>query len=854
MNPVTRGNSGAEFRKADLHVHTPGSYDYEADISPEDLVDAFIEEGLELVVAADHNRTGWFDELQDAAEERAEELQILPGVEITTPQGGDNQIHLVGIFPPQKVDEITALLHTISIDPTDPSSTQASQRIPEICSEIRERGGLAVLAHIDANSGALEETESGNIRDKIFNPDLVAAIEVVDPAIREEFPAFPAVRSSDAHHPDDLGRGFTYLKMTEPSFEGFQTALSDPESRIRFEKAEYDHPYINSIRFDGPFFDDRAVQLSPNLNSLIGGKGTGKSSVIQQVRYAFDIDPRPDRIREDYHSLIEATMAPDGEIKVQVITEAGDTYWVCRTYGEDPVVNRADGTEADIGIETFRDEFFDLEIHSQGQLLAQARNTSDQLDLIDSYFDFGEQKREREELKSELRSNAQALNSARTARDRIESDITDYDAVRENLALMEDSGVEEFLDDQDSWDDEKIHLDRLEDSLDDLADTIPTEEELPTAPTTEPEDTPNNELLAEANQIAEEAQDDVVQAISDIEDRIEAARSQLSDSIDEWSEREDDRQTEYQRLADEIEDETGVDIDEYFELKDEAAELDALENELDEKENEIQDLENRRQELLSQLRDVRRGITDTRRAGITNITESLHNIRVRLDPDGDRESFQSWFNDVLNGSNVRTTDKESITEEFDPEILFEIIRDKDTQRLIDDVGLTPTAAENVVGFDNLRNQLHELQIKELHDKPIIEIQHEGEWKALDDMSDGQKCTALLSIAMLEREKPLIVDQPEDMLDNEYIYDEVVEMASQVKENRQIIAATHNANLPILGDAEKINVMFCNGRQGFIQERGSIDDPDVRRKAKKILEGGEDAFNERTEKYGALQLN
>lgn len=854
MEPVTRGNSGAEFRKADLHVHTPGSYDYKSNLSPAELVDAFIEEGLELVVAADHNNPGWFEELRDAAQDREESLKILPGVEITTPQGGDNQIHLVAIFPPENVAEIPALLHSINIDPTQPSDTQATHSIPEICNEIRDRGGLAVLAHIDTNSGALAETESGNIRDKIFDPELVAAIEIVDQDFREEFPEFPAIRSSDAHHPDHLGQRYTYLKMTNPSFEGLQTALSDPESRIRFDKPDYDHAYINAIRFEGPFFNDRAIQLSPNLNCLIGGKGTGKSSVIQQARYAFGIEPRPDRIREDYHSLIQATMAPDGEIKVQVVTENGDTYWICRTYNEEPIVYRADGTEADIGIETFRDEFFDLEIHSQGQLLAQARNTSNQLDLIDSYFDFDDQKRQREEIKSDLRSNAQSLATARADRNRIESEITDYDAVRENLALMEDSGVEKFLDDQESWDEEKAHLDRLEDSLSDLEDTIPTEDELPTPPVAELEDTPNEDLLADASHTVEDARNDVAQIISDIEDRVEEARSQLIESTEQWDELNQDRQDEYQRLADEIEEETGVDIDEYFDLKEEAAELDTLEANLNEKESEIEELENERQDLLTQLRDIRRSITDTRRTGITNITESLQNIRVRLEPAGNRESFKSWFNDVLNGSNVRTTDKEAIAEEFDPEVLFEVIRGKETQRLVDAVGLTQTAAENVVEFDNLRNQLHELQIKELHDRPIIEIEHEGKWKSLDEMSDGQKCTALLSIAMLERDKPLIVDQPEDMLDNEYIYDEVVEMSGQVKETRQIIAATHNANIPILGDAEKINVMFCNGHQGFIHERGSIDDPDVRKKAKKILEGGEDAFNERTEKYGALQLN
>jgi hypothetical protein len=99
---------------------------------------------------------------------------------------------------------------------------------------------------------------------------------------------------------------------------------------------------------------------------------------------------------------------------------------------------------------------------------------------------------------------------------------------------------------------------------------------------------------------------------------------------------------------------------------------------------------------------------------------------------------------------------------------------------------------------------------------------------------------------------LVVDQPEDMLDNEFIYDVVVDVLQRVKQSRQIISATHNANIPILGDAEQILVMWSNGRNGFFQERGSIDLPDVQTKAQKILEGGEEAFSRRTRKYGVLE--
>lgn len=854
MEFVTRGNPGAKFRKSDLHVHTPGSYDYkEKELTPSDLVDAFIDEGLELVVAADHNCTGWFNDLREEAQDRPEPLEILPGVEITTPQGGNNQIHLVAVFPPNKANEIQRLLGKIEVDPKNPSSTQASPRIPDICNEIQDRGGLPILAHIDDHSGAHTETEPGNIRDKIFDPDCVAAIEVVCPSSRHEYPEFPAVRSSDAHSPGELGRGYTYLKMTSPSFEGLQTAFSDPESRIAFHEPDYNHGHITGIRFDGEFLNNRALQASPNLNCLIGGKGTGKSTVIEQIRYAFDIDPQADRIKTDYKELVKETLDDEGVVEVQVMTSLGDEYAIKREFGKEPRIFRADGTETEMEIETFKSQFFDLEIHSQGELLELARDSGDQLELLDSYLNFEGEKKTREELKSNLQTNAQNLRAAQEKIERLESEIKEHEAIEESLAVMRKSGVEEMLDDQELWDKEQARFRGLEDTIEEIRAEIPPKEEIPELSDPDFGETPNQELLEDAEEAVSKAQTEISEQLKQIQAQLEEAEEEVNKQFSEWSSRNDDRQTEYEDVADEIKDETGVDIDEYFDLKEKAGELENLRNKREEAISEIEEIERERRRLLSELQKCRQQITDTRRAGIHTINESLNNIRVRLDPDGNRESYTAWFDNVMKGSRVRTSDKRKVTETYDPQVLFDIVRKQLTDRLVKEVGLTETAAKNIVEFDQLRNQLHELQVQELHDEPIIELKHEGTWKPLNKMSDGQKCTALLSIAMLEREQPLIIDQSEDMLDNEYIYDEVVKMTKEIKESRQIISATHNANMPILGDAEKINVMYSNGLQGFIHERGSVDDPDVRKSAKEILEGGDEAFTKRTEKYGALQI-
>jgi energy-coupling factor transporter ATP-binding protein EcfA2 len=856
MERISRGTSGARYIKADLHVHTPGSHDYQADISPEELVDCFLEQGLELVAVTDHDCAGMYEEIREAAEGKP--IEILPGVEITTPQGGDNQIHMTAIFPPEEHDAVNHVLSQIGINPERAGEEQASSRIKDICKTVLENGGLPILAHIDEAAGAHEETGPGRIRERIFDVEQVAAIEVVDSEFRFEYPEFPAIRSSDAHHPDQLGRGFTYLKMTEPSFSGLRTALSDPDLRIAYEEVEQNHPLIEGVHVRGKFLNDRAVQFNRNLNCLIGGKGTGKSSVIEHLRYAFDIEPRTQRITDDYTELIDETLGPDGEIDVYISTTGGQRYLVSRRYGERPQIHRevagGDDEEVEMNIETFRSEFFDLEIHSQREILELARDERDQLELVDSYLDFGDAKRERERIKSELRDNAQDLRSARGDRDRLESEITDYGAVRENIALMEEQGVDEHLEGEEKWEQEGRRLDRYVSQIQNAAtaaseftifEETPTEEEL--------DDLPNQELV-------EAARSEIFEAISDIEElkdqitsRLQVAEESVVEQKEEWDNRHESRREEYQELADEIEEETGVNIEEYFDLKEQESRLAGVQSDLDSKEEEIEGLEEQRRNLLRDLEGVRRRITDIRRRGINDIDGELtEEVRVQLEPNSNKEHYVDWFNTVLQGSRVRTQDKETIAEEYDPDVLARIIEEKDAERLVDDVNITATAADNIVNHDDLRARTQELQTLEIHDRPIIEIRDQGEWKTLSHMSDGQQCTALLSIAMLERDRPLVVDQPEDMLDNEFIYDVVVDVIKRVKQSRQIIAATHNANIPILGDAEQILVMWSNGYEGFFQNRGSIDLPEVQTKAQKILEGGKEAFNHRTRKYGILE--
>ncbi|MFC5971397.1 hypothetical protein ACFPYI_08660 [Halomarina salina] len=176
-----------------------------------------------------------------------------------------------------------------------------------------------------------------------------------------------------------------------------------------------------------------------------------------------------------------------------------------------------------------------------------------------------------------------------------------------------------------------------------------------------------------------------------------------------------------------------------------------------------------------------------------------------------------------------------------------IVRERDTKRLVAQTDISPTGAENFVDHDDLREQVVKLELFCLLHQPIIEL-NDGGWKSLNQMSDSQQCTALLSITMIERDIPLIIDQPEDVLGNQSIFLEVVSLLRDINHDHEIITATHNANIPVLGDAEQIIVMRSNGQEGFFRPYGWIDDHVTKNQTRDFLEGSEQAFRGRDDKY------
>lgn len=116
------------------------------------------------------------------------------------------------------------------------------------------------------------------------------------------------------------------------------------------------------------------------------------------------------------------------------------------------------------------------------------------------------------------------------------------------------------------------------------------------------------------------------------------------------------------------------------------------------------------------------------------------------------------------------------------------------------------------------------------------------------LSDGQRNTAALALLLAQQGGPLVIDQPEDELDSNFVFKELIPMLRKVKSNRQIILATHNANLPVNGDAELVYALEAKDGKGVKRAEGGLDKPEVTAAVLDIMEGTEEAFRRRREKY------
>jgi len=218
------------------------------------------------------------------------------------------------------------------------------------------------------------------------------------------------------------------------------------------------------MKFEGGFLDGQVIHFNKSLNCLIGGKGTGKSTVIELIRYTLDNLSNDEEIREKEEKHIQDVLGI-GKISMAIEINSGDRYLIEKTYDDKPRILRTDEEEVDIDIGQFKQEFFNVDAYSQTELLEIARNFKNQLKMIDQYINFENLKLDRESIRKDLSINEGHIVEKADTISELKGKIGEIQTIRERLRGLESRGVKSTLEDHLLWEEEKQILDNMYNSL-----------------------------------------------------------------------------------------------------------------------------------------------------------------------------------------------------------------------------------------------------------------------------------------------------------------------------------------------------------------------------------------------------
>jgi ABC-type cobalamin/Fe3+-siderophores transport system ATPase subunit len=222
-------------------------------------------------------------------------------------------------------------------------------------------------------------------------------------------------------------------------------------------------------------------------------------------------------------------------------------------------------------------------------------------------------------------------------------------------------------------------------------------------------------------------------------------------------------------------------------------------------------------------------------------------IRVTIEQSGHLGQYRELLEEALRGGRLKQgVVAQRIVERVMPAELVSLVRRGDAKTLEQRAAIKEDQARKVIDPLKDTETLFTLEAVELADRPRIELKDGEEYKESSALSTGQKCTTILPILLLDSDMPLLVDQPEDNLDNRFVCESVVEGIRKVKDRRQLVFVTHNPNIPVLADAERVFVLESDGAHASMMAEGDVDD--CRDAIVNLLEGGEQAFRRRQERY------
>lgn len=807
---------GAHWYRGDFQIYTPASRSYGRwGVTAEDLWQAL--RRLDFAVVADHNT---FDGYLNLLHCQAPGAPVLfPGVELKVAAGFGGISLVVILNPLFSPAELEMFLRELGLQPVDkgePASVlTASHR--QVAAVVGKYDGIVLWNTGDSKHSLLSAVDEAQRQNILALPWPVSQYNLTEGCIQQKL---PGIWSSSARRPQHIGKASTWVKMEQVDFAALRFALQEPSLRVGpgSEAKSCHHPYIRRLTVTGGFFQDQEFWFNPGLNCVVGPRGTGKSTLHKLL--AFALGHEPEGI---------ATLLGDGEVEMEVV--AGQELLLRRRLGQPLRVHDKLGRMVQPDLRRFASFF------GQGEVERVALDKAAQLKLLDALWDSGPMLDSRSSWYLSLQANGSKLMQLGKRLDALTEELADHEHLSRRVKELCALPLNDIQAKLAARDREVQHLEQLrmlmrrtKHNLEQLADCNAK--------------LAGEELLAQVCRRTARAAEDLTEAWEQAERDLDIHCEQLHSG--------------YVRLETEFEDLLGglpdkqvrLLLKERKALQGELVRLEPLLQEHLELEEEHRRLRETRTELWQKWTSLGEEIFEKRLQTAAAINQKLAPwLRLEVTKAGDSTPLRAYLDRWLAGAGSM----KGLSSRLSLKEWQQIIRDGDPGSLASKSGLALERCRQITMLLGQNEAALQLEALELPDLVTVYLRDGSKEKCGSRLSTGQRCTAVLPLLLLAGDGPLLIDQPEDQLDNAYIYTVLVQRLQGLKEKRQFIFATHNPNIPVLADAEQNFILESDGQNGQVRAQGYIACETVKNLIQEIMEGGKDAFLRRARCYGGLAL-
>ena len=606
--------------------------------------------------------------------------------------------------------------------------------------------------------------------------------------------------------------------------------------------------HIERVQIEEGFLDGLDVSFSRGLNVVIGERGTGKTSLIELVRFCLGVDgytsESTKRSRDHALSVLGSGQVTitlsDGDRQVLVTRTGGDDS----PRASDPFVRPIILSQTEIEtvglqaqgrlrlLDSFVGDQGDANVHEAAAASEVRSLTVEAEALRREIEELAEQVQEIPVLEKQISDLAPKEQKLAKVSAEANEKKTKLDAMSGNIAASSVgvSALERFQEAVSRW----------QSFLSTAVSRAPSVEPWPVGAGPDP--------LTKARAALLQAQEHLDKAVHELDQVSLEVQTHLQTSLDHKLKIEDGAR-QLRRDIEALQEGAGAIIRQGQQLRERKARLESLKTVLAERRKELQALIAKRSSVLDRLDKMREKRFSARNQVGTKLAETLGpRIRVKAFRAGQFDKFAAAIADVLRGSGLRYNELSPIlAKSLSPRELLEAADSNDINLIAEATGITRDRATRALV--QLRNSdLGTLATVAVEDTVSLQLLDGTTYKGIGELSTGQRCTVVLPLVLRHTDRILIVDQPEDHIDNAFIAETLILSLIARGPESQVIFSTHNANIPVLGNADRIVQLGSDGRRGFPILVSDLNDTRAVEAITTVMEGGAEAFKRRASFY------